>query len=281
MCPHRRQSLSMQSKEMQNKSLHLAEAISALRPVEEKEEDFRNNRTLNTSPVQECRAYIPSVFRGINTSGSYHVYGDLHVTTGKLEGSHKMTTPTMAHNESSTIISHSVPSHLGFPPTIIRPPVAHRSLQGPAAPMEEDGIQHPQTSCVRLSPGFNKGVICSPQSPLRSDCQPNSPTESSSSRNASMSLKQPSDSPTDAKAHNWKKYKFIVMNQTSKDNEKEAQAGSAEAGAMSPTPSPCRSGASEEHNDMQTEEGASEHRAEIPTSHSVDSCDSSTCSSIR
>ncbi|XP_047446433.1 BCL6A transcription repressor b [Mugil cephalus] len=278
------QSLNMQSKEMQNSSLHLAEEHSALRPIEEKEADFRKNRTSNTSPVQQSRGYVSNVFRGINTSGSYHVYGDLHVTAVKLDGSHKIAcsqvpTANMAH-ESTTIISHSVPSHPSFPPTIIRPPVAHRGLQGPAAPMEEDAIHHPQTSCVRLSPAFNKGVICSPQSPLRSDCQPNSPTESSSSRNASMSLPQPSDSPTDAKAHNWKKYKFIVMNQTSKDDGKETPTGSAEVGPMSPTPSPCRSGAAGEHSDVQTEEGANEHRAEIPTSHSVDSCGSSTCSSI-
>ncbi|KAK6310407.1 hypothetical protein J4Q44_G00184620 [Coregonus suidteri] len=52
-------------------------------------------------------------------------------------------------------------------------------LQGPehrgASPMEEDSIQPPQADSLSLSPGCSKGVICSPQSPLRSDCQPNSP----------------------------------------------------------------------------------------------------------
>ncbi|KAL7387241.1 hypothetical protein ABVT39_020597 [Epinephelus coioides] len=286
-----------QIEEVQTNSSHLAEGIPALRPGDEKEPDFRNNHISTSSPLQECRGYIPNVFRGINTSGSYHVYGDLHVTAGKPEGSHKVSdlpragalsqkrcsqvpSTNMAHSESTAIISHPVPSHPSFPTTIIRPAGAHGSLQRPVSPMEEDSIQHPQTSCLRLSPGFSKGVICSPQSPLRSDCQPNSPTESNSSKNATLSLRQPSDCPNDAKAHNWKKYKLIVMNQTSDENEKESHGGGAEATAMSPALSPCRSGAAGGHSEIQSEEGTGEQREEVLMSQSVDSCSSSTCSSI-
>ncbi|XP_038574330.1 BCL6A transcription repressor b isoform X1 [Micropterus salmoides] len=278
----RHQSLNMQTEEVH--SLHLAEEIPALRSVDDKDSDLRNNHTSTSSPLQECRGYVPNVFRGINTSGSYHVYGDLHVPAGKLESSHKVSnlpsggalsqTRWSQSNESTTIISR--PS---FPTSIIRQAGTHGSLQRPATPMEEDSIQHPQTSCLRLSPGFIKGVICSPQSPLRSDCQPNSPTESNSSRNATLSFKQSSDCPKDTKARNWKKYKLIVLNQTPDDNEKEAQGGSAEATAMSPTLSPCRSVAAGGHNEVQAEEGASEHSL---MSQSADSCSSSssTCSSI-
>uniref|UniRef100_A0A3B4UA33 BCL6A transcription repressor b n=1 Tax=Seriola dumerili TaxID=41447 RepID=A0A3B4UA33_SERDU len=294
----RHQSLNVQTEEVRINSLHLAEENPALRPVDEKETDLRNVRTSTSSFVQECRCNIPNVFRGINTSGSYHVYGDLHVPAGKLEGSHKISAPprggalsqkrcsqvpntNITHSDSTTIIPHPLPFHPSFPTTIIQPAGVHRSHHGPAAPMEEESIQHPQTSCLRLSPGFSKGVICSPQSPLRSDCQPNSPTESSSSRNATLSLKQPSDCPKDAKARNWKKYKFIVMNQTPDENEKEAQGGNADAADMSPTLSPCRSGGAGEHSEVQSHEGASEHREEMPMSQSADSCSSSTCSSIR
>ncbi|XP_039671206.1 BCL6A transcription repressor b isoform X2 [Perca fluviatilis] len=283
--------------EVQINSSHLAEEIPALRPVDEKEPDFRNNHKSSSSPLQECRSYIPNVFRGINTSGSYHVYGDPHVPAGKLEDFHKVSdlpregdlsqkrclqvpSANMAHNESTTIISHPVPFHPSFPTTIIRPDGAHRSLQRPVSPMEEDSIQHPQTSYLTLSPGFSKGVICSPQSPLRSDCQPNSPTESNSSRNATLSLRQLSDCAKDAKARNWKKYKLIVMNQTPDENEKEARSGSAEAISMSPSLSPCRSGVAGGHNEVQGEEGVNEHREEILMSQSVDSCSSSTCSTI-
>ncbi|XP_067384938.1 BCL6A transcription repressor b isoform X1 [Channa argus] len=285
----RHQSLNMQTEEVQINSPHLAEEIPALRLVSEKESDLRNNRTPTSSPLQECRGYIPSVFRGINTSGSYHVYGDNHVPAVKLEGSHKISTlpraealsqtqcsqapnKNKAHSDSTTIISHPVPSHPSFPTTITLLAAAHESLQGPAAPMEEDRIQHPQTSCLRLSPGFNKGVICSPQSPLRSDCQPNSPTESSSSRNASMSLKQPLESPKDSKARNWKKYKFIVMNQTPNENEQEVQGGSVETTAMSPALSPYRIAGAGQHSGVHTEDSASEHRDETSMSQSVDSC---------
>ncbi|XP_070701581.1 BCL6A transcription repressor b isoform X2 [Pempheris klunzingeri] len=291
----RHQFLNMQTEEVQISSLRLAEEIPALRPACEKESDVTNNHTSTSSLLQEVKGYIPSVFRGINTSGSYHVYGDLHVSAGKLEGSHKVNdlprggalsqkrcsqvpSANMAHNESTTVVSQTVPSHPSFPTTIIRSAGAHRSLQRPATPMEEDSVQHPQTGCLRLSPGLIKGVICSPQSPLRSDCQPNSPTESNSSRNATMSLKQPSECPKDAKARNWKKYKLIFMNQTPDESEKEAQGVSAEATPMSPTLSSCSSGATAGHNEA--EDGGGEPREDILMSQGVDSCSSSTCSSI-
>ncbi|XP_051990195.1 B-cell lymphoma 6 protein-like [Xyrauchen texanus] len=63
--------------------------------------------------------------------------------------------------------------------------------------------------------GDRKGAPCvntdtrSPQSPLRSDCQPNSPAESSS---CSRGVASPQRSVSDPKVRNWKKYKFIVLN---------------------------------------------------------------------
>lgn len=211
----------MQMEELQNNSSYL---------TEKQDPDFRNNHLSRSSPLQECGGYIPSVFRGINTSGSYHVYGDLRVAAGTLEG----------------------PKKLAF-------------FRGPAAPVEGEDIPHPQTGCLRLSPSCSKGVICSPQSPLRSDCQPNSPTESSSSINASLGLKQSSDCPRYAKARNWKKYKFIVMNQTS---EQEAQR----SGAESPSRSPSRCDAAGRRSESQVEEDASSHREDMPSPQSELSC---------
>lgn len=288
----------MNVEEVHANSLHLAEEIPASWLIHDKKPDVQSNHTSGSSPLQECRSYVPSVFRGINTSGSYHVYGDLHVPAGHLEGSHKASdlprvglfsqkrcpqvpSTNMSHNQATSINSHPALCHPSYPAPIIRPAGAHRSLQRPGSPMGEDSIQHPQTSCLRLSPCLIKGVICSPQSPLRSDCQPNSPTESNSSRNATLSLKQPSECPKDAKARNWKKYKLIVMNKSSDENESETQGGATEATAMSPTPSPCRTDATGTQSESQAEEGASEHRGEILTSQSGESCGSSTCGSIR
>ncbi|KAG9273672.1 hypothetical protein AMEX_G10407 [Astyanax mexicanus] len=57
---------------------------------------------------------------------------------------------------------------------------------------------------------FGHSQIIGPHSPLRSDCQPNSPAESSGcSREAASSQRA---SANEAKVHNWKKYKFIVLN---------------------------------------------------------------------
>ncbi|KAM4771937.1 B-cell lymphoma 6 protein isoform 1-T2 [Rhinophrynus dorsalis] len=83
------------------------------------------------------------------------------------------------------------------------------------------------------SPINRKGLV-SPQSPQKSDCQPNSPTESSSSKNARIS--QGSGSPvskgsTDPKACNWKKYKLLnSLNQS----ERESCANQNEMGNLSP-----------------------------------------------
>ncbi|KAM3866040.1 BCL6A transcription repressor b [Diretmus argenteus] len=300
----RHRSLNMQIEEVQNNSVHLSEGIPALRPVDEKEPNFGPNHTAISSPLQECKGYVPSVFSGINTSGSYHVYGHLHIPVGKLDDGCKIsalprggaisqkpfcsqvTSSNLARTESTTITNRPVPSHPNFPTTIIRPLPSstcqtggHGSPQGPASPMEEETIQHPQTSCLGVSPGFGKGVICSPHSPLRSDCQPNSPTESSSSRNATLNLKPPSGCPKEDKARNWKKYKFIVMNQSPDENEKEAQGGSAEARALSPAPSLCKTGGSSGHSEVQSDEGGSEHREEIPMSQITQRSSSSSSSS--
>lgn len=234
--------------ELQNSSSYLPEEIFKT-SVEEKEPDLRSNHFSRSSALQERAGYIPSVFRGINTTGSYHVYGDLHVPAGTLEASHKMA----------------------FPCSIIQPAAAHSSLQGPAAPLEGDNVHHPQTGCLRLSPSCSKGVICSPQSPLRSDCQPNSPTESSSSINANMSL-QPSDCPRYTKARNWKKYKFIVLNQTLDESGKEAQRGGAVGGAASPSLSPSRSEAVGGHSESQGDDGS--QREDTPSPRSELSCSS-------
>ncbi|KAG8136393.1 putative B-cell lymphoma 6 protein [Naja naja] len=82
---------------------------------------------------------------------------------------------------------------------------------------------------------LNRKVVTSPQSPQKSDCQPNSPTESSSSKTACISPSTASKSPTDPKACNWKKYKFIVLNSLNQ-NAKEDGPEHTEAGTLSPRP---------------------------------------------
>lgn len=242
----RHQALNMQIDEVQTNPSSPAEEIAAKRLVEEKEPDCRNNFLLRL-PSQECVGYIPKVFQGINTTSSYHVYGDLTVPVAVLESSNKILCASMAQ-----------------PSSIIQPAVPYRDLQCPSSPMEGHNTQHPQSGCLRATPAYGKGVICSPQSPLRSDCQPNSPTESSSSINARMGLKQACDSPRDARARNWKKYKFIVLNQTADDGGKEAQSGRGEVEATSPSPSPSRGKVAGGHSELQPEEGANNHREEIP-----------------
>ncbi|KYO25587.1 B-cell lymphoma 6 protein isoform A [Alligator mississippiensis] len=85
------------------------------------------------------------------------------------------------------------------------------------------------------TPMNRKGLI-SPQSPQKSDCQPNSPTESSSSKNARIGQGSgllATKSPTDPKACNWKKYKFIVLNSLNQSTKQEG-AEQNDMGTLSP-----------------------------------------------
>ncbi|XP_032887573.1 B-cell lymphoma 6 protein isoform X5 [Amblyraja radiata] len=83
-------------------------------------------------------------------------------------------------------------------------------------------------SGCRLPPG--------PRSPLKSDCQPNSPTESSSSKKAGRGVPgtpptpTPLPTPLGPKVCNWKKYKFIVLNSLN-------QAGGGDSGPAPTSPS--------------------------------------------
>ncbi|XP_068197695.1 BCL6A transcription repressor b isoform X2 [Antennarius striatus] len=255
--------LSVNMEGVQTKSLHLSEDTPSMRPGP----DVQHNYTVTPSPLGDGRGYVPSVFRGINTSGSYHVYGDHHAPLGDLPrgGGRCSDVPrTMtAHSEPTA----TVPPHPSVSTYVTRPAGGH---QRPDTPAEENGIQHPQTGCLRLSPGFIRGVICSPRSPLRSDCQPNSPTESNSSRNAALTLKQPPACPKDAKARNWKKYKLIVMNQAPDGSAKEAQGEGADATDASTTPGSCRISATGGHDEVQ--EGVGERGEETLACRNVDSC---------
>ncbi|XP_038131681.1 B-cell lymphoma 6 protein homolog [Cyprinodon tularosa] len=247
----RHQVLNMQMEEVQNNLSALTEEISVKKPLEEKEADLRNNLLLTMSS-QDCGGYIPNVFRGIKATGSYRVYGDRQVPAAVQESSNKILRRQEADMASAQPFSLS------------------RNLQYPVSPMEDHGTQHPQTGCLRLTPSYSKGVICSPQSPLRSDCQPNSPTESSSSINARMSLKQACSSPRDARACNWKKYKLIALNKTPDESGKEA---------ASPSPSPSRGEAAGGNDELRPGEGAGGHREETALPQSELSCSSSRFSS--
>lgn len=210
---------------------------------------------------EECRSFSSNVFRGINTSNSYQVYNDHSMSEGSSNTSLYPKTSAF----SPALGSNTSPIRFQNFSSIIR---LSGSFQEPATPIEEDSVHHPQAKCLRLSPVFNKPLICSPQSPLRSDGQPNSPTESSSSKNALLSLKE--HCPKETKAHNWKKFKFILMNQTSDDKETQE----ASSGSESPTHSPL-SHESTGHHEGQSEDGHSDQRDEL--NHS--SCSSISCDS--
>ncbi|KAJ8274559.1 hypothetical protein COCON_G00091840 [Conger conger] len=149
----------------------------------------------------------------------------------------------------------------------------HREMgKEPTPGEEEEDVGHHQ----HYSLNGRKGVLSSPQSPLKSDCQPNSPTESSSSKNAlaqapprSPSCTPPRSPPTqgsqDPKARNWKKYKFIVLNsanQTPKENESSPQEAETHSPQRLGSPAYFQSGDSE-HTDLTTATKINRHSEEL------------------
>nr|XP_015817853.2 BCL6A transcription repressor a isoform X1 [Nothobranchius furzeri] len=132
-------------------------------------------------------------------------------------------------------------------------------------PQAEEDLIHQHYPLGIPSTG-RKSLMSSPQSPLKSDCQPNSPTESSSSKNASLSHIGGGQAPqgaADPKARNWKKYKFIVLNQSAKEDE----TGLRDPGLHSPQ----RLGlqhyhhpSDSEHLDPQTTSKSGDHSEDLP-----------------
>ncbi|MBN3295581.1 BCL6 protein, partial [Amia calva] len=165
----------------------------------------------------------------------------------------------------------SIPQSAGLAPrkysfSTIGHELTEESKENP--PMEEEEMRH-QHYTLSISSGSRKGLMSSPQSPLKSDCQPNSPTESSSSKNAALSQTAalPSSQGTqDPKARNWKKYKFIVLNSVNQ-NSKEEEGSPRDPETRSPQTlgSPAYLQSSEsEHMDLQTAAKMSENGEDLP-----------------
>ncbi|XP_075794348.1 B-cell lymphoma 6 protein isoform X3 [Pelodiscus sinensis] len=123
-------------------------------------------------------------------------------------------------------------------------PVAPSARNNPYFPCDKAAKEEERTSSEdEISQHFdstntsmNRKGLVSPQSPQKSDCQPNSPTESSSSKNARIGQGSGSlgtKSPTDPKACNWKKYKFIVLNNLNQSTKQDGGEQN-EAGTLSP-----------------------------------------------
>ena len=132
-------------------------------------------------------------------------------------------------------------------------------------PQVEEDLIH-QHYPLGISSAGRKSLMSSPQSPLKSDCQPNSPTESSSSKNASLSqaagVQVPQGTP-DPKARNWKKYKFIVLNQSAKEDE----VGLRDPGLRSPQRlglQPYLHPSDSENLDPQTTSKSNDHSEDLP-----------------
>lgn len=97
--------------------------------------------------------------------------------------------------------------HVGSPGTSpgVRPSVLHQLDRTDRRSVKEEASE---------LENFVHSHMVDPRSPLKSDCQPNSPAESSGCGGGG-------DPAASAKVHNWKKYKFIVLNENPSQNSSE------------------------------------------------------------
>ncbi|KAK6483773.1 B-cell lymphoma 6 protein-like protein isoform X1 [Huso huso] len=136
--------------------------------------------------------------------------------------------------------------------------------KGKRSPSVEEELS-PRHYPLSGSAGSRKALMSSPQSPLKSDCQPNSPTESSSSKNAAFS--QTASSPTSQcppdPRRNWKKYKLIVLN-SSNHSKEDSSSSSSGSPRDTETHSPaCLQGSEPESMELHTPAKMSEHGGDL------------------
>ncbi|XP_029437142.1 B-cell CLL/lymphoma 6 member B protein isoform X2 [Rhinatrema bivittatum] len=140
--------------------------------------------------------------------------------------------------------------------------------QVPTAPRESEqpqgasGRAPVQTRPEKAENSDQKPPILAPHSPMKSECQPASPVESSGCGRATpCPLGAPS---SDSKAWNWKKYKFIVLRslqQAVKEEEEEEGRGAPPLPRRSPGPSPALPpGAGGPSQTAEEESGSGEER---------------------
>ncbi|XP_076829187.1 BCL6A transcription repressor b isoform X2 [Brachyhypopomus gauderio] len=136
-----------------------------------------------------------------------------HQPPSPLDGQVSVQTSTSGvfpvHQFYRPSVVHQIPSDRGHP----RDPV------GTKVEEEEEEVKN-----------FGHAQAVGPHSPLRSDCQPNSPAESSGCSRETADPQRPGGG---SKVHNWKKYKFITLN--SSEGEETRGSDSPSYTVLEPT----------------------------------------------
>ncbi|XP_071011066.1 B-cell lymphoma 6 protein-like isoform X3 [Oncorhynchus clarkii lewisi] len=272
--------------------LLLPQGVHAYRP-----HDVVDNLPGRVGPFRDGRPYASSMFNGVNSPSNYHLYGGIHhkhcsppdtgsamrvdysrAVSGGSASIHHTASYVSSREEEMRKESHdggvSQAGGVGGSRKRAFATAGHKQQivvlgkeHGPQMTEEDTSQQHYP---LGISSAGRKGLMSSPQSPLKSDCQPNSPTESSSSKNAGLSLSQagrcgalPLQGSQDPKARNWKKYKFIVLNQSATKEEdtgpQEVVVPSPQRLGLPPYPQPSDS----EHLDTQANANISEHGEDL------------------
>uniref|UniRef100_A0A3B4WHQ9 BCL6A transcription repressor a n=1 Tax=Seriola lalandi dorsalis TaxID=1841481 RepID=A0A3B4WHQ9_SERLL len=262
------QSSSLPRDEFLVSPLVLPQEVHAYRP-----HDVVDSLHSRVAPFRDGRPYGSNMFSGVSTPSNYHLYGQFPMPgfpfplcklTDAKNAFADLSKSGIHHKHCSP---HDSSNGLGtrkrtFPVLTLE----HQKDSGKEhAPQAEEDLIH-QHYPLGISSAGRKSLMSSPQSPLKSDCQPNSPTESSSSKNAGLSQAAGVQAPQgtqDPKARNWKKYKFIVLNQSAKEDE----VGLRDPGLRSPQRlgmQPYLHPSDSENLDPQTTSKSNDHSEELP-----------------
>lgn len=215
--------------------------------------DLSKSGIHHCSPHDSANIIRAEYSRALGTSSSSIIHSTTYASreVGRDEEMRKES-----HEGVSQSISHGARKR-AFPVLTLE---HHRESGKDHAPQAEEDLIH-QHYPLGISSTGRKSLMSSPQSPLKSDCQPNSPTESSSSKNATLSQAAAVQAPQGAqetKSRNWKKYKFIVQNQSAKEDEVGLR--SPQRLGLLPYLHPSDS----ENLDPQATSRSSEHSEELP-----------------
>ncbi|XP_060783881.1 BCL6A transcription repressor b isoform X2 [Neoarius graeffei] len=150
-------------------------------------------------PVDPCDLTLPAVHYAVSTSTSNltNIYRHLPPCPFPTGSASDAKALSWENTKDSLAVSHGPCSSLGGSRG------RRSSLDHAAACLDQSVKEEEKEAEVANSPH-----MVNPRSPLKSDCQPNSPAESSGCSRETASP---------PKVRNWKKYKFIVLNSAEGD----------------------------------------------------------------
>ncbi|XP_026854184.2 BCL6A transcription repressor b [Electrophorus electricus] len=220
---------------------HRAEASSSPEPLPQ--DIIFNLREVSRNALADIMSLDPPVLHyavSTSTSSPMRYYGHLPLSVGRPSDASPLfqqgldtsaitqgrPSPPERQDYKRMNSSGVFPAHQPSRPSVVLqiPPSMSRPDQGHPRGLAGTKVEEEETE------SFGHSQAVGPHSPLKSDCQPNSPAESSG---CSRETVDPQRLVGGSKVHNWKKYKFITLN--SSEGEEHHGSDSPSYTVLEPT----------------------------------------------